>query len=64
VSKPDFDYDVAAFVLVRVVLAVVHAAVVDRPKYNTPALAHELTRLIVGYVANVSGATAGSRGER
>jgi AcrR family transcriptional regulator len=44
------DYDLAAFVLVRVVLAVVHAAVVDSPRYNTPALAHELTRLVVGYV--------------
>jgi AcrR family transcriptional regulator len=44
------DYEVAAFVLVRVVLAVVHAAVVDHPRYNTPALATELTRLVVGYV--------------
>ncbi len=44
------DYDLAAFVLVRVVLAVVHAAVVDHPRYNTPALAREVTRLVVGYV--------------
>ena len=44
------DYDLAAFVLVRVVLSVVHAAVVDHPRYNTPALVSELTRLVVGYV--------------
>jgi len=44
------DVALASFVLVRVVLAVVHAAVVDDPRYNTPALARELTRLIVGYV--------------
>jgi AcrR family transcriptional regulator len=45
------DPDLCAFVLVRVVLAVVHGAVVDRPRYNTPALADELTRLVMGYVA-------------
>jgi AcrR family transcriptional regulator len=45
------DYPLAAFVLVRVVLAVVHAAVVDHPRYNTPALVNELTRLVMGYVA-------------
>jgi len=44
------DYELAAFVLVRVVLAVVHAAVVDNPRYNTPKLAAELTRLVVSYV--------------
>jgi AcrR family transcriptional regulator len=44
------DYELSAFVLVRVVLAVVHAAVVDRPRYNTPALVSELTRLVVAYV--------------
>ena len=44
------DYELASFVLVRVVLAVVHAAVVDSPRYNTPALARELTRLVTGYV--------------
>jgi AcrR family transcriptional regulator len=44
------DVELASFVLVRVVLAVVHAAVVDRPRYNTPALAEEMTRLIVGYL--------------
>jgi AcrR family transcriptional regulator len=44
------DYDLCAFILVRAVLAVVHGAVVDSPRYNTPALVNELTRLIVGYV--------------
>jgi AcrR family transcriptional regulator len=44
------DIELASFVLVRVVLAVVHAAVVDDPRYNTPALARELTRLVIGYV--------------
>ena len=44
------DYELSAFVLVRVVLSVVHAAVVDHPRYNTPALVSELTRLVVGYV--------------
>jgi AcrR family transcriptional regulator len=48
------DYEVAAFVLVRVVLAVIHAAVVDHPRYNTPKLAAELTRLVVNYVGNES----------
>lgn len=48
VSVP--DPDLAAFVLVRVVLSVVHAALVDKPAYNTPTLVDELTRLIVGYV--------------
>jgi AcrR family transcriptional regulator len=45
------DYEIAAFVLVRVVLAIVHAAVVDRPSYNVPQLTDELTRLIVRYVS-------------
>jgi AcrR family transcriptional regulator len=44
------DYDLCAFVLVRVVLAVTHGAVVDNPRYNTPALVDELTRLIVRYI--------------
>jgi AcrR family transcriptional regulator len=43
-------YELAAFILVRVVLAVVQSVVVDRPKLNTPALVEELTRLVVGYV--------------
>lgn len=45
------DEDVAAFVLVRVVLSVVQSVVVDRPRYKTPALADELTHLVVGYIA-------------
>jgi AcrR family transcriptional regulator len=44
------DPDLAAFVLVRVVLSVVQSVVVDRPRYKTPALADELTHLVVGYV--------------
>lgn len=44
------DRELAAFVLVRVVLGVAHAVVVDRPKYKTPELVDELTHLVVGYV--------------
>ena len=50
------DHELAAFILVRVVLAVVQSVVVDRPKLNTPALVEELTRLVVGYVGLGSGA--------
>ena len=45
------DPDLSAFMIVRVVLSVVQSAVVDRPKYKTAALADELTKLVVGYVA-------------
>lgn len=44
------DYEVASFLLVRVVLSVVQSAVVDRPRLNTPLLADELTRLVSVYV--------------
>ena len=44
------DYELCAFVLVRTVLAVTHGAIVDNPRHNRPALAEELTRLIVRYV--------------
>ena len=44
------DYELAAFILVRVVLSVVQSAVVDRPKFKTPALVDDLTRLVVAYV--------------
>jgi AcrR family transcriptional regulator len=44
------DPEMASFVLVRVVLAVVQGVVVDRPQLNTPAMAEELTRLVVSYV--------------
>ncbi len=44
------DHDLCAFILVRTVLAVAHGAMVDRPKRDTAAVAHELTRLIVRYV--------------
>lgn len=42
--------ELAAFVLVRVVLGVAHAVVVDRPRHKTPELVDELTHLVVGYV--------------
>jgi AcrR family transcriptional regulator len=45
------DPDIAAFVLVRAVLGAVHAAVVDRPAVNGPALVDEVTRLIVRFLA-------------
>ena len=44
------DPELSAFVLVRVVLAVVQGVVVDRPRYKTRAMAAELTRLIARYV--------------
>jgi AcrR family transcriptional regulator len=44
------DFDLAAFMLVRLVLALVHSANADRPRYNTPALANELTKLVVAYL--------------
>ncbi|MDF2694519.1 MAG: TetR family transcriptional regulator [Labilithrix sp.] len=47
---PPERHELAAFILVRVVLAVVQSAVVDRPKLITPALVEELTRLVAGYV--------------
>jgi len=45
------DPDVASFVLVRAVLGAVHAAVVDRPSVNGPALVDEVTRLVVRFLA-------------
>ena len=45
------DPDVAAFVMVRALLGAVHAAVVDRPTMNGPALVDELTRLVVRFLA-------------
>ena len=44
------DCDLAAFVLVRAVLAVVQSAVVDSPHHNKPALAAALTRLVVRFI--------------
>lgn len=49
-SRVELDNELASFILVRVVLAVVQSVVVDRPKLNTPELVDELTRLVVGYV--------------
>ena len=42
--------ELASFVLVRSVLAVVQSAVTDSPRHNTPALANELTELVVRYI--------------
>jgi AcrR family transcriptional regulator len=44
------DYELSAFVLVRVLLAVVQSVVVDRPAYKTQALVDDLTRLVAAYV--------------
>jgi AcrR family transcriptional regulator len=45
------DLELAAFVLVRTVIALTHAAVVDRPDYaKDPRLVREVTRMIVGYL--------------
>lgn len=49
------DAHLASFVVVRVVLAMVHAAVVDRPAMNEPALADELTHLVLRYLEPRSG---------
>jgi hypothetical protein len=49
-SEADVDHEIAAFILVRVVLAVIQGVVVDRPTLNTPKLESELTRLVVGYL--------------
>ncbi len=46
----ELNHELAAFILVRVVVTVVQSVVVDRPKLNTPELVDELTRLVVGYV--------------
>ena len=44
------DCDIVAFVLVRAVLAVVQSAVTDSPRHQTPALADELTELVIRYL--------------
>jgi len=45
------DLELAAFILVRTVMAITHAAVVDRPEYaKDPRLVREVTRMIVGYL--------------
>ena len=55
------DPEVAAFILVRVVLGVVHGVVIDRPRYNTPAVVDELTRLVTSYLG-VAAKSAPARG--
>ena len=44
------DLELAAFVMVRLVLALVHSANADEHRYTTEALANELTKLVVGYL--------------
>jgi AcrR family transcriptional regulator len=44
------SYEIAAFMLVRFVLSLVHAATADEPAHNTPALVDEATRLVVAYL--------------
>jgi AcrR family transcriptional regulator len=45
------DLDLAAFILVRTVMAITHAAVVDRPEHaRDPRLVGEVTRMIVLYL--------------
>ena len=45
------DEELSSFVLVRMVLSVVQSVVVDRPRFKSPAMADELTHLVVGYVS-------------
>jgi AcrR family transcriptional regulator len=44
------DVDTAAFLLVRLVHAVVQAANADKPRLNTPALATEMTTMVLRYL--------------
>jgi AcrR family transcriptional regulator len=44
------DLQIVSFVVVRVVLAMIHAVVVDRPDLDRERVADELTRLVVGYL--------------
>jgi AcrR family transcriptional regulator len=44
------DLELAAFVLVRIVLALVHSANADEHRYSPSALASELTKIVVGYL--------------
>jgi AcrR family transcriptional regulator len=44
------DLELAAFVMVRLALALIHSANADEHRYSNEALANELTKLIVGYL--------------
>jgi AcrR family transcriptional regulator len=44
------DFNLAAFMMVRVVLALVHSASADKHRYSPTAITSELTKLIVGYL--------------
>jgi hypothetical protein len=48
---PEKDLRVASFLVVRVVLAVVHAVRVDRTELDTSRLRDHVTRMIVRYLA-------------
>jgi AcrR family transcriptional regulator len=56
------DPELSAFVLVRVVLAVVQGVVVDRPRFKSPALVDELTALVLGYLDSRGGSPRTSPG--
>jgi AcrR family transcriptional regulator len=50
------DLELAAFLLVRVVMAITHAAVVDRPELaRDPRVVEETTKMIVGYLTEPRG---------
>jgi len=44
------DPELAAFMIVRMVLALVHAANADKHRYSREAMAGELTKMVVGYL--------------
>ena len=44
------DHDLAAHVMVRMVQALVHAAVTDKPKYDAKTIANEGTKLVLRYL--------------
>ncbi len=46
------DLDLAAFVIVRIVLALVHSANADKHRYSPAALTSELTKIVVGYLGD------------
>ncbi len=47
---PVADFELAAFMMVRLVLALVHSANADPHRYSREAVAGELTKLVVGYL--------------
>lgn len=54
-AKPCVDadnHDLAAYVMVRMVQALVHAAVTDEPRYDAATIANEGTKLVLRYLGN------------